>query len=49
MYIRMRKNKEDEWVKYHINFLDFFTFNLVAGLALGLTSGIIIATIAVLI
>ena len=45
MWLRMRKNKEEKWEKYYVNFLDFFAFNLLAGLALGATYAIILAVI----
>ena len=45
MYLRLRKNKNEDWIKYQVNFLDFFVFNLIAGLVLGLSYTVIIAAI----
>ena len=36
MYLRMRKTKKDKWEKMEVNMLDFFCWNLVMGLMLGL-------------
>jgi len=36
MWLRMKKNKNDKWTKYHVSILDFFCWNLVMGPLLGL-------------
>jgi hypothetical protein len=36
MYIRMKKHKDDEWIKMQVSVLDFFCWNLMMGLMLGL-------------
>jgi len=42
MWLRMRKTKKDKWEKMEVSVLDFFCWNLVMGLMLGISYSIII-------
>ena len=42
MWMRMRKSKDHKWEKMEVSILDFFCWNLVMGLLLGISYSVII-------
>lgn len=49
MYIRMRKTKEDRWIKMEVNFLDYFLWNFIAGIILSLAMTVLLVVMATVI
>lgn len=46
MYMRMKRKGQKEWEKVEVNFVDYFCWNFIAGIALSITLTVLISVFA---